>query len=125
MSSWSKQILEKTQFSQKVEQLDLVELSVTDLGFHGGASRAEIYKRALELGLELAPAEVGPVLRLNDTKQALGAWYLIGMEPIAGLDRRPGVFHVLRDDGGLSLRADGGDAHYHWDGVRFVFVRRN
>jgi hypothetical protein len=63
----------------------LVVLAVSELGFEEeGASLADIYARARQLGLELCPAEVGPELRLQYLNQPLGEFLHIAMAPIAG-----------------------------------------
>lgn len=60
-----KDILYKTEFSQKSQTYELVRFTVEQLGFPNGATTDEVYKRAEDLGLELCPAEVGPHLRLQ------------------------------------------------------------
>jgi hypothetical protein len=52
--------------------LETVELTVGDLGFPDGATTAQIFKRASELGLELCPLELGPHLRLEYLDQPEG-----------------------------------------------------
>jgi hypothetical protein len=53
------------------------------LGFGDeGASFSAIYTRARQLGLELCPAEVGPLLRLRYRSQPVGEWLHIAMRPI-------------------------------------------
>jgi len=42
-------------------KIDLVVVSVAELGFPREASRAAIFARAEELGLQLCPPEVGPL----------------------------------------------------------------
>lgn len=106
-------------------EIELVTLSVEALGFPQGATRATIYAKAIELGLELCPAQVGPALRLQYTDQPVGEWNLIGMEPITDSDGDPRVFDVDRDGDGSWLRDDGGHAVHFWRGdVRWVFARR-
>jgi len=54
------------------EEINLVKLKVSDLGFSDNATTDQIYDRAEELGLELCPAEVGPHQRLKEKEQPLG-----------------------------------------------------
>ena len=61
-------------------------LSVKELGFNDGAYYKDICTKALELGLELCPAEVGPALRLVYKDQSRGEWLRIAMEAITGSD---------------------------------------
>ena len=49
----------------KETDVDLIVMSVTDLGFPEGASLKDIYAKARALGLYLCPVEVGPQLRLQ------------------------------------------------------------
>ena len=105
--------------------VNLVVLSVSELGFRdAGATTAEIYARAQQLGLELCPAEVGPQLRLQYLDQPLGEFLLIAMKPIAtsGGD----LVDLTVANGGASLLVIGGDARSNstqHSSTRFVFVR--
>lgn len=81
------------------EKVDLIRLTVKDLGFPNGATTDQIYKRALELGLELCPAETGPNLKLQNSSPDL---MFIAMEPIAVHDDDPRVWGLHHPDvGGL------------------------
>ena len=46
-------------------EINLVKVTVAELGFPNGATRAQIYEAALKQGLFLCPAEVGPQVRLQ------------------------------------------------------------
>ncbi|MBI2054119.1 MAG: hypothetical protein HYT36_02200 [Candidatus Staskawiczbacteria bacterium] len=99
--------------------VDLALFTVAELGFKDGARLANIYARAQELGLELAPAEVGPQLRLQYVDQPNREYLVIGMEPIAFSDGSLNVFHLS----GRHLDSYGGypnDFWYHYG--HFVFV---
>lgn|SRR5690606_15246540 len=52
--------------------VEIVELSVRDLGFPNGATLPEIFRQANELGLQLCPPELGPYLRLEYVDQDEG-----------------------------------------------------
>ena len=109
----------------KETEVDLVVVSVAELGFNYGASRGNIYQRAQELGLELCPAEVGPQLRLQYKDQPCGEWLIIGMQPLTGSDGILCVFCVRHQDDGISLYGYGGHATSVWDSdSRWVFLRR-
>jgi hypothetical protein len=70
-------------FSQARTDVDLVVVSVAELGFQDATPLGEIYRRAGELGLELCPAEVAPLLRLQYVNQPVGEFLNVAMRPIA------------------------------------------
>lgn len=126
IGDWGNDILGQSAFtaSDTEKDIDLVNISVAELGFKGGATRKDIYDRALELGLRLCPAEVGPQLRLQYADQPKGEWLRVAMEPISDSDGGLVVFVVEHVGGELWL--DGGRGHpdYFCLGVvRFVFLR--
>lgn len=127
IGDWGNDILGRRAFTvagDEETEVDLVVLSVAELGFKDGASRKDIYKRALKLGLELCPAEIGPQLRLQYKDQPNGEWLLIGMEPITASDGRLRVFSVEHDAHGLWLLGSFGGPASFWGGAgRWVFVR--
>ena len=126
IGEWSNDILGRPVFvaAPKETEVDLVVVSVGELGFKNGASRREIYECAQELGLELCPAEVGPQLRLQYKDQPCGEWLLIGMEPIDDSHSNSNVFLVGHNDDGLWLEGHYGPAGFVWDGRdRWVFLR--
>ena len=127
IGDWANDIIGKPAFTVATEEIevDLVIVTVEELGFKDGAKRSDIYKRAIELGLQLCPNEVGPQLRLQYMDQPKGQWLLIGMEPITDSDGNLRVFGVERNDvGKLWLYANYGSPVYVWDGShRWVFLR--
>ena len=118
-------------------ELDLVVLSVSELGFGDPASgndielgatvRAslhDIYVRAVSLGFELCPAEVGPALRLDYLDQPLGEFLHIAMKPVARYTGELVNFVVGGGGLGLLLVGGNGDPDVIQPGVvSFVFVR--
>jgi len=126
ISDWARDILGKPAFSaaDKETELDLVVVSVAELGFKDGATRKDTYKRAQDIGLELCPAEVGPQLRLQYADQPMNEWLRIGMEPITGSDGDLSVFDVGHVGSGLWLIANVGFPGRFWHAdSRWVFVR--
>lgn len=128
IGDWANDILGKPAFtavSQETE-VDLVKVTVAELGFKDSATYRQICERAMGFGLELCPAEVGPQLRLQYQDQPFGEWLVIAMEPIADSDGDLFVFYVEHDDDGRWLSGGrGGHPDYGWcGGVQFVFLRR-
>ena len=127
VSSWSKDMMKQSAFKVSPEQkdTDLVFVSVESLGFPDGAEYQDIQKRAVELALELAPAEVGPQLRLQYDDQPNGEWLRVGMEAITDSVGDRSVFRVVCRVGGKAwLGNDGGFPGDLWRAnYRFVFVR--
>lgn len=104
------------------EHIALVRLAVKDLGFSGGATTDEIYQKAMEWGLELCPAEVGPQLRLqyhgND-------WMVVAMKQITDRGSRPSIFYLRRHGGELALSAWSAGPSCRWFASHeFVFCLR-
>lgn len=126
IGDWANDMLGKPTFTAVTEatEVDLVKVTVGELGFKDGARRDQIYDRAKELGLELCPPEVGPQLRLQYKDQSLNEWILIGMEPIRDSDGDLNVFCVGHGDGGIWLGGycDSPDDVWYADN-RWVFVR--
>ncbi len=127
IGTYANDILGKPAFkvSETETEVDLVNVSVGELGFKEGATNAQIFERAKELGLELCPNEVGPQLRLQYVDQPNGEWLLIAMEPIADSDSDLMLFVVeRRDDGASYLSGGNGRPGNGWYADnRFLFVR--
>ncbi len=124
INDWGMDILKRTVLATELVEIELVRVSVADLGFTGATRRDEIYRRAQEFGLELCPAEVGPALREQYLDQPLGEWLLIGMDPIVDSDGCLSVFFVGRSDGDRWLFTSIGRPDYAWyPGSVWVFSR--
>jgi len=95
IGDWAADVLNQRTFKLAKEEteVNLVRLSVKELGFPRGAPYGEICAKAQELGLNLCPAEVGPALRYQYPDQPTGEWLTVAMEPLAVSDGRPSVFH--------------------------------
>jgi hypothetical protein len=111
-------------FAREPRQLDLVLLSVAALGFDQGGTLAEIHARAIKLGFELCPEEVGPQLRLQYRNQPVGEFLHVAMKPQRTYGGDLTDFTLANSGAGLSLL--GGGAHPDLVVARnvvFVFVR--
>jgi len=105
--------------------VDLVVVSAAELGFAvEPVSLRDIYSRAEKLGLGLAPAEVGPALRLQYFDQPIGEFLHVGMKPITTWQGDPVIFVVANGGAGLILigQNDSADTQMHASS-NFLFVR--
>lgn len=121
-------LLDKPEFTVATREtdVDLVRVTVSELGFPDEATRKDIYDRARGVGFELCPPEVGPQLRLQYTDQPKPECLLVGMQPIIDWAHNSHIFSVEHDDGGQCLCGSFGDEAATWFGnCCFVFVRRN
>jgi hypothetical protein len=112
-------------FSKTETELELVVVTAAELGFKEARIRvADIYQRAMQVGLELCPAEVGPQLRLQYVNQPIGEFLHIAMQPIATY--HGDLVDLTVGNGGAGLLLIGGDGRpdlvLH-STVKFVFVR--
>jgi len=112
ITDMAKDILAKTETAKEQVELQLVRLSVKDLGFSSTTPYEKIKERAKELGLGLAPAEAGPALRLLLENQTMNDVLLVGMEELKGHDGVPVVFSLAYDFEGSWLHADAGAPAY-------------
>jgi hypothetical protein len=120
LSSFEKEILEKTEFSGEQKEYNLVRFTVDQLGLPDRATTDEIYAKAIDLGLELCPAEIGPQLRLQYTGKE---WMAIAMQQIVDCDDDPVVFYLVRDGARLELDALDAEPDFRWRSVNgFVFL---
>ena len=103
ISDQASSILDNTRLASQATAVDLVKVTVAELGFPKGSNIGDIYAQARERGLELCPAEVGPVLRLAYTDQPLYKWLAVGMGQTIGPDGYPNMFSVVHLKDGLWL----------------------
>ena len=113
-------ILKTMTVSAAKAPLDLVVVSVGELGLRDHSTFAVIVAAARKRGLDLCPAEAGPLLRLAYPNQAEDDTLRIAMEPVmTGANQAPTVFMLS----GKSLFAT--DSAIPFDkNIRWVFARR-
>lgn len=124
ISEYADQILGKKEFLvvTKEIKLDLVDISVAELGFNNGVSLKKIFARAKAMGLQLCPNQVGPELRLQYKDQSNGE-LIIGMKPIVDSDGFINLFDIECDSSGLWLTTDYARLVNFWScDSRFIFV---
>ena len=103
--------------------VDLVVLSAAELGVSiDTTSLADLYARAQYRGLVLAPAEVGPLLRLQYFDQPIGEVLHVGMKPISMWRGDPAIFVLVNGGAGLILIGQNGNVEIPATS-RFLFVR--
>lgn len=97
ISNLANDILGKPKFAvaAKETEIELVKVSVKELGFNREVSWQEIYHRVQGFGLKRCPSEVGPQLRLQYSDQPCNESLLIAMEPITDLNGNAQVFCVV------------------------------
>lgn len=114
VSQWAKDILGKPAFRLRMasekKEINLVRVSVADLGFPNGAHHLDICNRAFKFNMRFCPAEVGPQLRLQYHDQPVGEKLRIIMEPIEGSEHLGRIdsfvfFVEHKKDEGPSLNA--------------------
>ena len=124
IGDWTADILEKVNLATAETEVELVQVSVRDLGFEQAATRKEIYDRATqEYSLELVSAGVGLQLRLQYQNQPMNEWLHLAMEPIADSNDRFLAFALVRYEDGPWLQTyyvPRADLRYPDD--RFVFA---
>jgi hypothetical protein len=127
LGDWADEIMGRPgfAFSRKEGELDLVVVSVAELGFgEQGGARRDIYARASAIGLELCPPEAGPILRLVYLDQPSGEFLHVAMRPVARYSGE--LVDFTLGNGGAELILVGGDARPEVvlpGAVRLVFVR--
>lgn len=105
ISSYAQDMLTKIKWNKK-QKIDLVRVTVKELGFDNWTTTEKLFARAKEMGLELCPPQVGLQLRVEYKDQPMDEWLYIGMEPISDRYGTPSVFRLDRVGGGLWLNRD-------------------
>jgi hypothetical protein len=97
IGDWGNDILDRIAYSQEEIEVDLVVLSVSELGFYRSAKYKDLCAKALELGLQLCPAEVGPALRLSYKDQPSGERLRIAMKAVTSYGCYDSIFEVVHE----------------------------
>lgn len=122
---WGRGILDRMTFEETKTLLDLVRVSVKELGLETGATTAEIYAAAERHGLSLCPAEVAPQLWLYyPDLLPRGEWSLVAMKTIVDSFGGRDVFCIAHNGDGRWLYASRRRPGLRCrDDLRLVFVR--
>lgn len=127
ISDWAKDILTSPTFTvaSLKEEIQLVNISVGELGFENEASYGDICDKAKEIGLELCPNEVGPQLRLQYKNQQKGESICIAMEPVIDSEDTQSLFRLTKhndDADGIWLYGEMGHSGNWWNADQhFIF----
>jgi hypothetical protein len=106
------------------QDIDLVVVTVSQLGFADAASLADIHRRAVDLGLELCPAEAAPLVRLAYLDQPLGEFLNIAMRPVATYGGALVALTVANaGTGPVLIGGEGGLDQVMSGSAKFVFAR--
>jgi hypothetical protein len=125
IGKWGNDILDQVTVSPTETAVDLTVVTAADLYIKDRVPRVDIYERAMELGLDLCPNEVGPQLRLQYPDQTQDEWLYIAMEPIIDADGYHGIFRVGHEHGELWLDGNFGNPFNLWHNFySWVFLRR-
>lgn len=138
MNDYAKMLFADDNFttSDLTYSLKTVELTVRGLGFPEGATTAQIFKRAKEIGLDLCPLELGPHLRLQYLDQPEGSMgkpsfqhqapygsITIASDILTEDENFPKGFYLRRIDGLLWLRGyRAGQQHVWKSDDHFIFL---
>jgi hypothetical protein len=140
MNEYAERLLadEKFTTSETTYNLNTVQITVKDLGYPDGATLPQIYERAIELGLELCPLELGPFLRLayldqpegdrgnNSKHQAPSGSITVASEIVREDDDFPKGFYLRKINGELWLRGYIADHLHIWNpSDQFIFCKSN
>jgi hypothetical protein len=117
-------ILSKVSLAPKRTKIELVRISVAELGFPEGATLQEIYQRGVQRGFNLCPGEVGLALR-EQYGDSQGQLLFIAMAPIADPADNLFTFTVYEVEHVRCLASDvvHSNDRYHPDDS-FIFARR-
>ena len=107
-------VFRRLSFDTQTKEVDLVKVSVEDLGFDGKVSRRDIYRRAEELGLRLCLDGDGPRLRLQYLDQPYSEKFVIAMKPVVDAAEHLYLFGLERNDEGLWLVSHTGNSESFW-----------
>jgi hypothetical protein len=123
----AEEILARPAFTMSTTKMDvdLIVVSAAELGVQTETtSLADIYARAHKVGLMIAPAEVGPQLRLHYLDQPIGEFLHVGMKPINTWTGDPVIFVLANGGAGLILIGSDGSAKAEIRATsRYLFMR--
>jgi hypothetical protein len=125
ITDWGSDILERVTFGNTEAPLDLVQVSVEELGLKIGGTAAEIFAAAGRHGLSLCPAEVAPQSWLQHPDLLpRGKWLLVAMEAIVDSASDPLGLCLGHTDKDCLLDVYDGRPGCRWSADRTWIFRR-
>jgi len=128
-ATWPRRAIARPAFTQELAKtsVDLVVVTPAELGFkEASVPLRDIYARSEKFGLNLAPAEVGPELRLQYFDQPVGEFLHVGMKAIATWSGDPVILVVANGGAGLILIDQSARSDIQWpSNAVFLFVRQH
>ena len=91
-------VLDKVSVSPKETEVDLVFVSVAELGLPQSATYKDVKRRGMERGLMPCPNEVAPRLFLEYPEQPINEVLIVIMDPISDQEGVPVVFTLGRNE---------------------------
>lgn len=116
-------VVNNVSVSSEPVELDLIAVSVADLGSKNGTKRSKICEAGIALGFELCPAEAALALRLGYEEQPCGESLHMAMESLVDSTGAKYVFEVDRTVFPWIDAGDGNPNRYYEPDDRFVFVK--
>lgn len=125
-TDWSMDVITHIAPHQSEAKVELVRLTLADLGFSSAPTWVEILAAANQAGLDPVPEEIGPQLVLKYKDQPVGEWLWIGMRPIMDSVGDPSIFYLVGVGNGGTLDADhaGPNSHFNSLSGLWVFSRK-
>lgn len=121
ISAYAREMIDQMTDFNLTEPVELVVVSVSELGFSDLTTTQAIYDKAQEIGLELVPPAAALHARLHYLGQPAGEWLYVAMKPIT-VSGAPRVFELWRAASSLWLRNEWAGPDRRWDPPgRFVF----
>lgn len=124
ISDWAKESVGKIEFSTTPQELQLADMTASELGIGEYPTTAQVQERIEALGYGLVPQETALYLRLAYGDQPPGEWLACFSKPVADAVGYLNVLRVERDSDGSWVSWSDAYPYDVWRGeCRLVFCR--
>lgn len=96
-------LMTKIAIATQPQDVELVRVTVRELGFERATTLRDILARGENVGLKKCVPEVGPQLRRAYKDQPKGEWLWVAMDPVTDSNGFPRIFNVFENGGKLWL----------------------